>query len=236
MQLEVAGSVKKELVGGAKVKKERMDEQAANLESLQKKSESVETDDLWLQLKLEINEMMEQDMTSSFDDDMCGVRIKEEILEGPHQDIESLETKSYNSELAISEEAQEQSSSAPHGQTPVAKRRRLTRGDWPKTLQNEVASSVKKERAFGVKVKRERIDERQGSVERRQQESMEMDDLWLQVRKEINKQRSVQSTSGGQHNLKSDMQLGSSLDMAVALKADGQQDSSWKRSQPQLWW
>eukprot|EP00438_Fugacium_kawagutii_P016492 Skav221148 [mRNA] locus=scaffold2925:119238:120362:+ [translate_table: standard] len=36
------------------------------------------------------------------------------------------------------------------GNTPVARRRRLTRRDWPNTLQREVASSVKTERIDGA--------------------------------------------------------------------------------------
>eukprot|EP00438_Fugacium_kawagutii_P001055 Skav236289 [mRNA] locus=scaffold2529:172618:173844:+ [translate_table: standard] len=49
------------------------------------------------------------------------------------------------------------------GNTPVATRRRLTRRHWPKKLQREVASSVKKEHLGGAKVKKERIDEQKAA-------------------------------------------------------------------------
>eukprot|EP00438_Fugacium_kawagutii_P028014 Skav236485 [mRNA] locus=scaffold1440:211779:214709:+ [translate_table: standard] len=204
--MEVASSVKKEPAVGVEVKRERIDEREGRVEGPQ--TEIMEMDDLWLQVKLEINEEMEREMRlSSVDtDDMHGVRIKEEFADESHQDFKSFQSQCLNLEDdEVVGRVQQQSSTAPQvqrivepGNKPVAKRRRLTRLDWPKTLQREVANSVKKEPAGGVKIKKERIDEREAileSPEKKNQISMEMDDLWLQVHKEIKKQCSGQLAS-----------------------------------------
>eukprot|EP00438_Fugacium_kawagutii_P028006 Skav236477 [mRNA] locus=scaffold1440:81177:81932:+ [translate_table: standard] len=205
LQMEVDSSVKKEPAVRGKVKRERIDEQKADVESPQK--ESMEMDELLLQIKFETNEEMEQQMRLSSVDtgDMHGVRIKEEFADKPHQDLKSFQSQFLNSEAdQVMERAQQSSNAAPGlskvqpGNASVAKRRRLTRRDWPSKLQIEVASSVKKEPAVGVKIKTERIDEQEGSVESPQKESIQKDDLWLQaIRKEINKQCSGESTSPG---------------------------------------
>eukprot|EP00438_Fugacium_kawagutii_P016112 Skav235801 [mRNA] locus=scaffold1267:193295:206325:- [translate_table: standard] len=210
MQVELAPcSVKKEPAVGVKVKKETLDEQEVNQESLQKAS--IEMDDVLLQVKLEIHEEMEQDMKPlSFEsDDMHGVGIKQEIVEKPQPDFKVLQMKSGSVELAIQERAQEQSDDAAQSQrlaepakTLAAKRRRLTRRDWQKTTQIESQCGVKKELVSGVKVKQERLDEQKVNPQSPQEKSNENDDVWLQVlRKEINRRCSVNFTSAGDGGL-----------------------------------
>eukprot|EP00438_Fugacium_kawagutii_P016099 Skav235788 [mRNA] locus=scaffold1267:2217:5466:+ [translate_table: standard] len=255
MHMEVAGSVKKERAVGAKVKRERIDEQKADVESPQK--ESMEMDDLWLQLKLEINEEMEQQMRLSSVDtgDMHGVRIKEEFADKPHQDLKSFQSQFLNSEAdKVMERAQQQSSKAAQGRsivqpghTPVARRRRLTRHDWPNNHQAEMASSVKKEPAVGLKIKRERI-EQEGSMESPQKELIQTDDLWLQaVHKEINERCSVEPTSptsaaeaarkalAGECTAPRRALKSSSFDTEEAARSDDQEESLQERPRPQSW-
>eukprot|EP00438_Fugacium_kawagutii_P028005 Skav236476 [mRNA] locus=scaffold1440:70740:71531:+ [translate_table: standard] len=251
LQMEVDSSVKKEQAVGVKVKRERNDEREGSVESPQK--ESMEMDDLLLQLKLEINEEMEQQMRLSSVDtgDMHGVRIKEEFADKSHQDFHHFQSQFLNSEADKVMERALQSSNTAQGQrivqpgnAQVAKRRRLTRRDWPDNLQREVASSVKKEPAVGLKIKKERI-EQEGSMESPQNESIQMDDLWLQIRKEINKQYSSESTSPscsagaamktlvGDSVAPQTVPEPSSCDIEEPAKSDDQEEISQERPRPQ---
>eukprot|EP00438_Fugacium_kawagutii_P004315 Skav229423 [mRNA] locus=scaffold2297:225904:237493:+ [translate_table: standard] len=231
LQMEVASSVKKDPGSSTKIKRKRIEQQRADVESPQKEP----MDDLWLQLKLEIKEEMESDtrLSSVDTEDMHGGRVKDEFADEYRQ--------GFKPEVAIREMA-EQQDSAPQGQriaqpgsTQVAKRRRLTRRDWP--LQREVGTlSVKKAFAAGVKIKKERIDELEGNVESPEQESMismEMNDLWLQVRKEVNKQCAGQlalANSPTRTAMKTSQTSlePNSCDLEEAAKSDGQEDRIWR--------
>ena len=178
---------------GVKVKTERCAEQQVNLESQQKGGEA--TDDLWLQVKTEIKEEIEDDIRSSslaFDPDGQDVRVKDENAEEQHPNLTSC-----GYEVATEETAPEQSMIPGRGQAAAeseakpAKRRRLTRRDVQKSLQTEGLSSAKKELPDGVKVKTERCAEEQAYLESPQRGRMEMDELWLRVQEEIRKQSGV---------------------------------------------
>eukprot|EP00435_Cladocopium_sp_Y103_P069308 s1156_g33.t1 len=113
----------------------------------------MEIDELWLQVKKEIKEEMAKDMTSTnFESDilMQGVMMKEEV----EMDVEgSLQSQPDQSTDLIEERT---------GQPlQVAKRRRLTGEDMQKISKTEglrCPSSVKKELADGVKVKKESLE------------------------------------------------------------------------------
>ena len=155
----------------------------ANLESPQVGGNA--TDDLWLQVKTEIKEEIEDDMrSSSFDCDPLwqDVRVKDEDVEEQHQNL-----RSCGYEVATEGMVLEQSVKAAESQTAAepesklgAKRHRLTRRDVQETL-----SSAKKELPDGVKVKTERCAEQQVNLESPQKGRMEIDDFQLRVKKEI---------------------------------------------------
>ena len=184
MQTEGSRSAKKECADGVKVKKEKIAEQEAGFESPQKAK--IEADDLWLRVKKEIKEEMDPDLEhSSFE-----VGVKEEIAEEEDQDLTG-----YHPEVATDHRVLEQSSKAATGQTatepepkPVAKRRRLSRKDMQGPMQTEGSRSAKKECADGVKVKKEKIADQEAGLESPHKAKIEADDLWLRVRKEVDRQ------------------------------------------------
>ena len=192
MQTDGSKSAKKEFADGVKVKKEKSAEQEADLKS--PATGGMEMDDLWVRVKKEIKEEIEPDLSPSNFDEATPVQevgVKEEIEEEQHQDLAG-----YHSEVATDERVPEQAQKTATVQTPaepepkpVTKRRRLTRRDMQEAMQTDGSKSAKKEFADGVKVKREK------TVESRQEGRMEMDDLWLQVRKEINRHASETSAS-----------------------------------------
>ena len=183
MQSQGPKRAKKEFADGVKVKEEQGAEQEADLEN--PRNSGFEIDDLWWRVKYEIKEEMEPDSRLS-NLAVLEVGVKEEIEEAQHQDVES-----YPSEAASEERIPQLSSKDAKGQarikpepTPFAKRRRLTRRDMQEPTQTE--DPTKKEFTDGAKVKTEKHVQLQSSLEPAE-ETMEMDDLWLRVRKEINK-------------------------------------------------
>ena len=174
-------------------------EQEVKFESQDK--EKMEMDYLWLQVKGEIKEEIEQEQSckSSSLDDLTPeeIMMKEEMEEDPKhaEAFESLKSQSDHSEVAMQEREIEKSNKAANSQTaaepepkPVAKRRRLTRRDMQQPMQTGGPSSVKIELADGVKVKKEKNAEQEISFESQDKEEMELDDLWLKVHKKVNEQ------------------------------------------------
>ena len=225
MQTEGPNSAKREFADSMKVKKEKSAEQEEELESAQKGR--TEMHDLWLRVKKEIKEEIEQDLKpSSFDEakPVQEVEVKEEIQEEQHQDLAG-----YHSEVAADDRVPEQGKKASTGQTPaepepkpVTKRRRLTRRDMQEAIQTDGSKSAKKEFADGVKIKREK------NVESRQEGRMEMDDLWLQVRKEINRhafETSASSSTRGDDAAPAERDSISHPQLAAETdKSDGHED------------
>ena len=186
-QIEEPSLATREGADGLKDKTGRGAEQQANLESPQKGGKA--TDDLWLQVKTEIKEEIEDDMrSSSFDFDPHGqdVRVKDENAEEQHQNLTSC-----GYEVATEEMVPEQSVTAAKSQTAAetepkpAKRRRLTRRDLQQTLQTDGLSSAKKEIPDGVKVKTERCAEQQANLESPQKRMTEKDHFRPFVKTEI---------------------------------------------------
>ena len=199
MQTGGPSSAKIELADGAKVKKEKKAEQEVSFERQDK--EKMEMDDFWLQVMGEIKEeikqeeQQEQAFKSSSLDDLTPkeIMMKEEMEEEPehHEAFESLQSQSNHSEVATQERQIDKSKKAANTEPepkPVAKRRRLTRRDMQQIMQTGGPSSAKIELADGVKVKKEKSAEQEVSFERQDKEKMEMDDLWLEVHKKVNKQ------------------------------------------------
>ena len=196
MQTGGPSSAKIELADGVDAKNEKCAEQEVKFESQDK--EKMEMDNLWLQVKGEIKEEIEQEQTckSSSLDDLTRKEIvmKEEMEEEPKhgEALESLKTQSDHSEAVTQKRDIEKSNKAANSQTaaepepkPVAKRRRLTRRDMQQTMQTGGQSSVKIELADGVKVKKEKNAEQEISFDRQDKEKMELDDLWLTVHKKV---------------------------------------------------
>ena len=185
-QIEEPSLATREGADGLKDKTGRGAEQQANLESPQKGGKA--TDDLWLQVKTEIKEEIEDDMrSSSFDCELPlrDVRVKDENAEEQHQN-----PKNSGYEVATEEMVPEQSMIPARSQATAepeskpAKRRRLTRRDVQKTMHTEGLNSAKKELPDAVKVKTERCAEQQVKLES-PQKRMEMDDFQLRVKTEI---------------------------------------------------
>ena len=192
--------MKVELADGAKVKKEKSAEQEISFERQDK--EKMELDDVWLLVKREIKEEIEQEeqqeqafknFKSSSLDDLTPkeIMMKEEMEEEPehHEAFESLDSQSDHSEVATQERQIDKSRKAANTEPepkPVAKRRRLTRRDMQHTTQTGGPSSAKIELADGVKVKKEKSAEQEISFDRQDKEKM--DDLWLRVHKKVNEQ------------------------------------------------
>jgi hypothetical protein len=199
MQTGGPSSAKIELADGADAKKEKRAEQEVKFESQYK--EKMKMFNLWLQVKGEIKEEIEQEQTckSSSLDDLTRKEIvmKEEMEEEPKhgEALESLKTQSDHSEAVTQKRDIEKSNKAANSQTaaepepkPVAKRRRLTRRDMQQTMRPGGPSSAKIELSDGVKVKKEKSAEQEISFERQDKEKMELDDLWLKVHKKVNEQ------------------------------------------------
>ncbi len=199
MQTGCPSSAKIELADGVKVKKEKSAEQEIGFERQDK--EKMELDDLWLQVKGEIKEEIEQEQTckSSSLDDLTPeeIMMKEEMEEDPKHDeaFESLKSQSDHSEVATQEREIEKSNKAANSQAAaepepklVAKRRRLTRRDMQQPMQTRGPSSVKIELADGVKVKKEKDAEQEIGFQRQDKEKMELDDLWLRVHTKVSEQ------------------------------------------------
>ena len=189
-------SAKIELADGVDAKKEKRAEQEVKFES--KDKEKMKMFNLWLQVKGEIKEEIEQEQTcrSSSLDDLTRkeIMMKEEMEEEPKhgEAFESLKTQSDHSEVATQKRETEKSNKAANSQTaaepepkPVAKRRRLTRRDMQQSMPPGGPSSVKIELADGVKVKKEKNAEQEIGFERQDKEKMELDDLWLTVHKKV---------------------------------------------------
>ncbi len=199
MQTGCPSSAKIELADGVDAKKEKCAEQEVKFESQDK--EKMEMDNLWLQVKGEIKEEIEQEQTckSSSLDDLTRkeIMMKEEMEEDPKHDeaFESLKSQSDHSEVATQEREIEKSNKAANSQAAaepepklVAKRRRLTRRDMQQPMQTRGPSSVKIELADGVKVKKEKNAEQEIGFQRQDKEKMELDDLWLKVHTKVNEQ------------------------------------------------
>ena len=199
MQTGGPSSVKIELAGGVKVKKEKGAEQEVSFES--QDMGEMGLDDFWLRVKGEIKKEIEQEeqeehacKSSSLDDlTPDEIMMKEEMEEDPNHDeaFESLQNQSDHAEVATRERETEKSNKATAAEPepkPVAKRRRLTRRDMQQTMQTGGPSSVKIELADGVKVKKEKNVEQEISFDRQDKEKMELDDLWLKVGKKVNEQ------------------------------------------------
>ena len=189
-QTEGPGAVKKDVSDGMlQVKADKSAKHEAALKTLLKGG--MELEDLWWSVKNEIKQELELHLrpSSFYEATALEVGVKEEVEEEQHQDV-----RSYHFEAAAEDRIPEESSKAEKGQArikpepkPVVKRRRLTRRDMQETLQTEDPKSTKNEFADGAKVKTEKkVQLLQGSVEC-PEERMEMDDLWIQVRKEISK-------------------------------------------------
>ena len=196
MQTWGPSSAKIELAAGADAKKEKRAEQEVKFESQDK--EKMKMDNLWLQVKGEIKEEIEQEQAckSSSLDDLTRKEIvmKEEMEEEPKhgEALESLKTQSDHSEAVTQKREIEKSNKAANSQTaaepepkPVAKRRRLTRRDMQQTMRPGGPSSAKIELSDGVKVKKEKSAEQEIGFERQDKEKMELDDLWLTVHKKV---------------------------------------------------
>ena len=70
-------------------------------------------------------------------------------------------------------------------QAGAAKRRRMTLQDMQESVEAQGPNSVKKEPSAGVKVKKEKLAEREAEVQSTQEGGMDSEDLWLRVKKEI---------------------------------------------------
>ena len=188
-QTEGPSAVKKDVSDGMlQVKADKSAKHEAALKTLLKGG--MELEDLWWSVKNEIKQELELHLgpSSFYEATALEVGVKEEVEKEQHQDV-----RSYHSEAAAEDRIPEESSKAEKGQArikpepkPVVKRRRLTRWDMQKLMQTEDPKPTKKEFADAVKVKTEQSVQLQSSFEC-PEERMEMDDLWIQVRKEINK-------------------------------------------------
>ena len=256
MQTGGPSSAKIELADGVDAKNEKCAEQEVKFESQDK--EKMEMDNLWLQVKGEIKEEIEQEQTckSSSLDDLTRKEIvmKEEMEEEPKhgEAFESLQSQSDHSEVATQERDIEKSNRAANSQTaaepepkPVAKRRRLTRRDVQQNMQTTGPSSVKIELADGVKVKKEKSAEQEISFERQDKEKMELDDLWLKGHKKVNEQSLMTfaaANAAAEHALKTQesesgtSQVQTSAQQQLEPRACGMEDASKSKADEDCFW
>ena len=256
MQTGGPSSAKIELVDGADAKKEKRAEQEVKFESQNK--EKMKMDNLWLQVKGEIKEEIEQEQTckSSSLDDLTRKEIvmKEEMEEEPKhgEAFESLQSQSDHSEVATQERDIEKSNRAANSQTaaepepkPVAKRRRLTRRDVQQNMQTTGPSSVEIELADGVKVKKEKSAEQEISFERQDKEKMELDDLWLKGHKKVNEQSLMTfaaANAAAEHALKTQesesgtSQVQTAAQQQLEPRACGMEDASKSKADEDCFW
>ena len=256
MQTGGPSSAKIELADGVDAKNEKCAEQEVKFESQDK--EKMEMDNLWLQVKGEIKEEIEQEQTckSSSLDDLTRKEIvmKEEMEEEPKhgEAFESLQSQSDHSEVATQERDIEKSNRAANSQTaaepepkPVAKRRRLTRRDVQQNMQTTGPSSVEIELADGVKVKKEKSAEQEISFERQDKEKMELDDLWLKGHKKVNEQSLMTfaaANAAAEHALKTQesesgtSQVQTSAQQQLEPRACGMEDASKSKADEDCFW
>ena len=256
MQTGGPSSAKIELADGVDAKNEKCAEQEVKFERQDK--EKMEMDNLWLQVKGEIKEEIEQEQTckSSSLDDLTRKEIvmKEEMEEEPKhgEAFESLQSQSDHSEVATQERDIEKSNRAANSQTaaepepkPVAKRRRLTRRDVQQNMQTTGPSSVKIELADGVKVKKEKSAEQEISFERQDKEKMELDDLWLKGHKKVNEQSLMTfaaANAAAEHALKTQesesgtSQVQTSAQQQLEPRACGMEDASKSKADEDGFW
>ena len=256
MQTGGPSSAKIELADGVDAKNEKCAEQEVKFESQDK--EKMEMDNLWLQVKGEIKEEIEQEQTckSSSLDDLTRKEIvmKEEMEEEPKhgEAFESLQSQSDHSEVATQERDIEKSNRAANSQTaaepepkPVAKRRRLTRRDVQQNMQTTGPSSAKIELADGVKVKKEKSAEQEISFERQDKEKMELDDLWLKGHKKVNEQSLMTfaaANAAAEHALKTQesesgtSQVQTSAQQQLEPRACGMEDASKSKADEDCFW
>ena len=256
MQTGGPSSAKIELADGVDAKNEKCAEQEVKFESQDK--EKMEMDNLWLQVKGEIKEEIEQEQTckSSSLDDLTRKEIvmKEGMEEEPKhgEAFESLQSQSDHSEVATQERDIEKSNRGANSQTaaepepkPVAKRRRLTRRDVQQNMQTTGPSSVKIELADGVKVKKEKSAEQEISFERQDKEKMELDDLWLKGHKKVNEQSLMTfaaANAAAEHALKTQesesgtSQVQTSAQQQLEPRACGMEDASKSKADEDCFW
>ena len=186
-QTEGPGAVKKDVSDGMlQVKADKSAKHEAALKTLLKGG--MELEDLWWSVKNEIKQELELHLgpSSFYEATALEVGVKEEVEKEQHQDVDR-----YPSKSATKDRIPEESSKTEKGQArikpepkPVVKRRRLTRRDMQEPMQTEDPTSTKNDFADAVKVKTEKSVQLKSSVERPEER---MDDLWIQVRKEIRK-------------------------------------------------
>ena len=166
--------------GMLQVKIDKSAKQEADLESRQR----VEMADLWLQVKKEIKEEMKRNLKpSSLVEVIMKAVVKKEVKQEHHQDLPSYHSEVFPKDRIPQDSKFATGPIAKPEPTPVAKRRRLSR-DIQGRMQTDDPSSAKKE-FDGVKVKTDRSAE--------QQTELEIDDVWRQVKKEIDREASAEA-------------------------------------------